>query len=468
MLKFREEGVHYHTQSRGVDRWKDKTVPLAILMLLALFNLPAAVLFVASRSMSAKIASEQQAAIYSRYLDALDARIEQEYLEKAILGKCPTEITQLHRPLAANMNEDLRKNIAAAAVGKQVTLIQKTSKRTGEGASDGRDSKPPSGPAPDNSIPPDAPDDTRPGSEAESPTPASAASSHHPATDSVISHNAAKIVFEKAAKSAGQAVSSGAGILASKQFLRVTVALLVLLSIAIVGIFGVELIKSHWQSQPRTPMIQSQNVPTPPAARPDPKPIPVAVVSPASTAPTPIVATPPVTEAPLASPPPAVVAVQDPPAKPTPAAAPPAEANVTLAPVVPATTAPGPGASETEVSPPTDKPTAPPKTAIAAAVDALNTFSNYCVTTLAADNDRIGKIANNGFRNKLSAASQEIQSWTSRMVSHQQEYLESLTPGADGDASVQRSIEKLNIDRDSVSNALMRFDADIYNAGLRR
>ena len=93
--------------------------------------------------MSAKIASEQQAAIYSRYLDALDARIEQEYLENAILGKCPTEITQLHKPLSTAMNEDLRRNIAAAAVGKPVVLIEKAAKRTGEGVVHGELTKSP-------------------------------------------------------------------------------------------------------------------------------------------------------------------------------------------------------------------------------------------------------------------------------------------------------------------------------------
>jgi hypothetical protein len=101
---------------------------------LFLFDLPAGILFVASISMSAKLAGEQQAAIYARYLDALDAKIEQEYLEKAILGKCPAEITQLHKPLPAAMNADLRENIAAAAVGKPVKIVAHPQGRTGEGA----------------------------------------------------------------------------------------------------------------------------------------------------------------------------------------------------------------------------------------------------------------------------------------------------------------------------------------------
>jgi len=127
MEKYREEGTPYHTQSRGIPRWEGSLalMPLGIGAALFLFDLPAGILYVISIGMSAKIAGEQQAAIYARYQDALDARIEQEYLEDAILGQCPTEITQLHKPLPQAMSADLRKNIAAAAVGKPVTLVIK-------------------------------------------------------------------------------------------------------------------------------------------------------------------------------------------------------------------------------------------------------------------------------------------------------------------------------------------------------
>jgi hypothetical protein len=129
---YRAQGTAYHTQSRGVARWGDDKgfVPFAIIAALFLFDMPAGILFVVSISLSAKLASEQQAAIYARYLDALDQKIEQEYLENAILGKCPTEITQLHKPLAADMNSDLRNNIAAAAVGKSVKIVAKSPQGT--------------------------------------------------------------------------------------------------------------------------------------------------------------------------------------------------------------------------------------------------------------------------------------------------------------------------------------------------
>jgi hypothetical protein len=127
MEQYRAAGTPYHTQSRGIPRWGDnqRFAIIGIAAALLLFDFPAGILFIASIGMSAKLGREQQAAIRSRYLDALDQRIESEYLEDAILGKCPAEITQLHRPLPAHMNADLRNNIAAAAVGKPVTIMAK-------------------------------------------------------------------------------------------------------------------------------------------------------------------------------------------------------------------------------------------------------------------------------------------------------------------------------------------------------
>lgn len=132
--KYRAEGKAYHTMSRGTPRWGKEGVFVAFGMavVLLLFNLPAGVLFVISCFMSSKIAAEQQATIYSRYLDALDQKIEQEYLENAILGTCPTEITYLTKPLDANLNDQMRTDIAAAAVGKPVSIIAQGPKRDSE------------------------------------------------------------------------------------------------------------------------------------------------------------------------------------------------------------------------------------------------------------------------------------------------------------------------------------------------
>jgi hypothetical protein len=131
MGAYRAMGTPYHSQSRGIPRWGSPLVPILIIGLLFLFDLPAGILFVISIGMSAKLAGEQQAAIYARYLDALDQRIEKEYLEDAMLGKCPVEITQLHRPISSALDADLRKNIAAAAVGKPVAMVAKGGRSPG-------------------------------------------------------------------------------------------------------------------------------------------------------------------------------------------------------------------------------------------------------------------------------------------------------------------------------------------------
>lgn len=127
--KHRSEGSIYHTRSRGIPRWKGNEffVFLRIEIWLFLFNCPIGVLFAAGYCMNAKLKSEQNAAIMSRYLDKMDADIENLYLEDAALGKCPTEITYLNHPLDPNMNPEVRKSVAASLVGKPVLGIHSRS-----------------------------------------------------------------------------------------------------------------------------------------------------------------------------------------------------------------------------------------------------------------------------------------------------------------------------------------------------
>lgn len=130
MRRYRDAGTAYHSMSRGTPRWGEVQVFVMIFITLALFlfDMPAGILFFVSICMSGKLAMEQQEAIYNRYLDALDTKIEQEYLEDAILGQCPTQITQLTHPLPPDLNSDLRTNIAAAAVGKPIKMMAQAPK----------------------------------------------------------------------------------------------------------------------------------------------------------------------------------------------------------------------------------------------------------------------------------------------------------------------------------------------------
>jgi hypothetical protein len=81
------------------------------------------VVSIISMALSAKLEAAQQTALQDRYLDMLDAQIEGELLQGALLGKCPPEITFLYKPLPKTLKPELRENIAAAVVGKPVKIV---------------------------------------------------------------------------------------------------------------------------------------------------------------------------------------------------------------------------------------------------------------------------------------------------------------------------------------------------------
>ena len=120
----RNAGKPFHSRSRGVERWGSMT-PLVILgiSVILLVNPVTLVAWIAALAFASKLAGEQQAAIFSRYLDAVDQKIENEHLEAAILGEFPIEQTFLHKALSSNIPAELRKDMAAAAVGKPVKFM---------------------------------------------------------------------------------------------------------------------------------------------------------------------------------------------------------------------------------------------------------------------------------------------------------------------------------------------------------
>jgi hypothetical protein len=121
-------GQPRHSMTRGEPRFKDPAHNLGIKVLagigLLLFATPLGVLFVISRVENAKLMADQQAAIMSRYFDAIDSKIESEQLESALLGQSPVEHTYLHRALSNDLPDDMRKNIAAAAASTARVVSQ--------------------------------------------------------------------------------------------------------------------------------------------------------------------------------------------------------------------------------------------------------------------------------------------------------------------------------------------------------
>jgi hypothetical protein len=126
------DGRPRHSMSRGEPRNKEKQqqvfIEVAAAIGLLMFSTPVGAVFVLSRCMSSISEAKQQEAIYSRYLDAIDSKIEAEQLETALLGDSPSENTYLYKPLSKTLPADMRKNIAAAAARGSVRVVAKQPK----------------------------------------------------------------------------------------------------------------------------------------------------------------------------------------------------------------------------------------------------------------------------------------------------------------------------------------------------
>jgi hypothetical protein len=114
------EGRPTHSYSFGEARLSKEEDLLAKFGLFGLFLLAAAPLafaYIASLGASYMQGKFQEAELYGRYLDAVDAMIETEQLESALLGVTPVSNTHLIKPLSNNLPDSIRKNVAAAAAG---------------------------------------------------------------------------------------------------------------------------------------------------------------------------------------------------------------------------------------------------------------------------------------------------------------------------------------------------------------
>ncbi|MDR3459676.1 MAG: hypothetical protein P4N60_19780 [Verrucomicrobiae bacterium] len=196
--------------------------------------------------------------------------------------------------------------------------------------------------------------------------------------------------------------------------------------IVVLIVLGFRFVKTHWPQPAVAPAVQSEPA-QPPAAIPTARP--TAAVAPPVSVPPPVAATP------------AADRVQSQPAQ--------------TAPIIH-------NASDLF----SDNATAPRTqiAGLAAAVNSLNTFSNYCQTALSADADNIDKIPNALIRDRMTKLATTISTELGTIITHQQEYLDSLIPGAAADASVERSAAPMISARQSGINALHRLEAQIKRA----
>jgi hypothetical protein len=126
LREFRAQRKPYHSRSRGKPRWNpldELKIRIGASAVLILFAPVTGIAFVVSMFVTAGLVADQEAAVRSAYLDALDSQIEGQFLQDALLGKHPTENTYLYKPLPESMDAEMREDIAAAYVGKPVTIL---------------------------------------------------------------------------------------------------------------------------------------------------------------------------------------------------------------------------------------------------------------------------------------------------------------------------------------------------------
>jgi hypothetical protein len=363
-------------------------------------------------------------------LDALDTKIEQEYLENAILGKCPTEITQLHKPLPGSLNADLRKNIAAAAVGKPVSIMVKGSRTNGQT----RTTKPA---VPDINIPQSSPASSTGGREGESsPVPAAGSASGE----------------EKAEPDPAVQVQP----FSIPKVDPRTIKRAAILAAGIFAIYIVCHLCSFMWREIHGYLARRH------AANPT-----VAVSSVQKESPT-VVQSQPRRQPPVATPAgnsnPENTPVQSTTTQNTPQAA--VEPNTPVG----STSSQNTPQDVIQAKQPTATQNTPPalpessQGKLAEAIKSLNVFSNFCYATLSTDNALIGKISDQGYHERLERISQAVEQSISKIIAHQQEYLDQLTPGPDADASIERSTAKLVANRSSETNNLVQLKLAIQQA----
>jgi hypothetical protein len=105
LAAFRVQRIPYHSKSRGKPRWNPFTeliIRVGAGVVLILFAPVTGIAFVISMWVTSSLAAEQQAAIQAAYLDALDAQIEGQFMQDALLGKIPAEITYLYQLCSAS------------------------------------------------------------------------------------------------------------------------------------------------------------------------------------------------------------------------------------------------------------------------------------------------------------------------------------------------------------------------------
>jgi len=117
-------GHMWYSLSRGAsifgneNKTRDLMIAAMSVGILCLFAPTLALLFAVSRIVSYQVESSQQNAFYSRYLDAMDAKIQAEYLQRALdKGEPPDNTEGLYCPLPKSFKGEHRQRVARVVAG---------------------------------------------------------------------------------------------------------------------------------------------------------------------------------------------------------------------------------------------------------------------------------------------------------------------------------------------------------------
>lgn len=240
----RKTGKVWYSMSRGgsifgsENKVRDIIIAIVVVVVLLAFAPPIAFLFFISRFASYYLAAKQQNNFYSRYLDAMDAKIESEFLQRALeKGEPPSNTDGLHCPLPKTIKGEYRTRVARVVAGGPF-VAGATAATQGT-------------PQPHQQF---------------ATTP-----QNDPNTISMIISQAAELkpVFQAGWKMARQTPSFIKSVASSKRFIRLVVATLVVVACLVAGFTVFRFVKSH-----RKPPVVASKVVTeraqPPAANPAP------------------------------------------------------------------------------------------------------------------------------------------------------------------------------------------------------
>jgi hypothetical protein len=443
-----ESGATSHSRSRGTPRYANETLALVkIEVLLAIFNLPIAVLFGIGYGISASLKSAQDAAIRQRYLDAVDAEIERVYLKDCALGKVPPDVTFLYHPIDPSIEPATRENIAASMVGEPVKIIGTPPRKRGDSQTNQRTT--PVQPTPEPSPRAQAPaaQQFQQGKSAPAPS--------EPERQQTSQQN----FFQEQEP---EPPAKG-GLLTEEQLLKAA-RFGVFLRRAIIFLFfagallsafyfGARFVRSFWKSHP---IVAAQSNPQPApvarAAAPTPQNQIAPAVMPAATPPNPVtpVAATPAPPQQIANPqPPAPEVVQQTSVNPISNESPASSPKIVHV---------LPGGKTIQVSNPT------PASAVRAEFEAFNAFQNFCVQSVTNDLSRLDQIPNEKYRDQISGKFNKLSTQIGQLVNSQKSLLIGLKPGVPADELAVKNLPPMLADRERTSNALHHLDIEISNA----